>query len=96
MLFSKCHTIITPFPPLTLTHPNNLGRRYNGYFVDLYVRVGNTIAVRMYAALGYMVYRRVLEYYGEPLEDAFDMRKKMPRDLEGTSVIPLPAPTDGV
>jgi N-terminal acetyltransferase B complex catalytic subunit len=64
--------------------------------VDLYVRVGNTIAVRMYAALGYMVYRRVLGYYGEPMEDAFDMRKKLPRDKEGRSVIPLPAPTDGV
>lgn len=33
------------------------------------------------------MYRRVLDYYsGE--EDAFDMRKAMPRDTEGTSVKP--------
>ena len=68
--------------------------RYNGYFVDLYVRAGNTIAARMYTALGYSVYRRVLSYYQEPLEDALDMRKRCPRDVEGKSTVPLPAPTE--
>ncbi len=62
--------------------------------MDLYVRAGNTIAVRMYTALGYSVYRRVLSYYQEPLEDALDMRKQCPRDVEGRSIVPLPAPTE--
>jgi len=62
--------------------------------VDLYVRAGNTIAARMYTALGYSVYRRVLSYYQEPLEDALDMRKRCPRDVEGKSTVPLPAPTE--
>ena len=64
---------------------------YNGYFVDLFVRVSNSLAINMYTKLGYSVYRRVLGYYsGE--EDAFDMRKALPRDKEKKSVIPLPHP----
>jgi N-terminal acetyltransferase B complex catalytic subunit len=60
------------------------------------VRVGNAVAVRLYASLGYIVYRRVLEYYGGApggaLEDAFDMRKRLVRDETGESVVPLKAP----
>lgn len=37
---------------------------YKGFFVDLYVRCANHIAVEMYEGLGYSVYRRVREYYG--------------------------------
>jgi N-terminal acetyltransferase B complex catalytic subunit len=49
---------------------------YRGYFVDLYVRVSNEIAIGMYERLGYSVYRRVKDYYsgsrpGEKDEDAF-------------------------
>lgn len=45
-------------------------RSYNGYFVDLYVRVSNAVAINMYRKFGYNVYRRVLGYYsGE--EDAY-------------------------
>ena len=41
--------------------------------------------------LGYSIYRQVLEYYsGE--EDAYDMRKAMPRDVGKKSVIPLQRP----
>lgn len=43
---------------------------YNGYFVDLFVRESNALAITMYKNLGYTIYRRVLGYYsGE--EDAF-------------------------
>lgn len=43
---------------------------YNGYFVDLFVRVSNKTAIGMYKKLGYIVYRQVREYYsGE--EDAY-------------------------
>ena len=41
--------------------------------------------------LGYTLYRRVLGYYsGE--EDAYDMRKAMPRDVEKLSIVPLGRP----
>lgn len=63
------------------------------YFVDLFVRVSNTVAISMYKALGYIVYRTVLEYYsGDPDEDAYDMRKALSRDVEKKSVIPLDHP----
>ena len=37
---------------------------YRGFFVDLYVRCANSVAIDMYEKLGYSVYRRVREYYG--------------------------------
>jgi N-terminal acetyltransferase B complex catalytic subunit len=64
---------------------------HDAYFVDLFVRVSNAVAINMYRSFGYSVYRRVLQYYsGE--EDAYDMRKAMPRDVHGRSVVPLPHP----
>ncbi|EPQ07612.1 N-alpha-acetyltransferase 20, NatB catalytic subunit [Myotis brandtii] len=66
------------------------------FFVDLFVRVSNQVAVNMYKQLGYSVYRTVIEYYsasnGEPDEDAYDMRKALSRDTEKKSIIPLPHP----
>lgn len=65
---------------------------YNNYFMDLYVRPSNFNAVLLYKTLGYIVYRRVLGYYsGE--EDAYDMRKALPRDAAKKSMIPLARPT---
>jgi len=62
-------------------------------FVDLFVRVSNTIAVNMYKQLGYIIYRTVLEYYsGDPDEDAYDMRKALSSDVDKKSVIPLKHP----
>lgn len=37
---------------------------YKGFFVDLYVRCNNALAISMYEGFGYSVYRRVREYYG--------------------------------
>ncbi|KAG4073657.1 hypothetical protein HA402_000881 [Bradysia odoriphaga] len=63
------------------------------FFVDLFVRVSNKVAINMYTNLGYIVYRTVLEYYsGDPDEDAFDMRKSMSRDEFKSSMIPLQHP----
>jgi N-terminal acetyltransferase B complex catalytic subunit len=43
---------------------------YGAYFVDLFVRASNALAISMYKALGYVIFRQVLEYYsGE--EDAY-------------------------
>ena len=64
---------------------------YDGYFVDLFVRMSNAVAISMYHSFGYSIYRQVLEYYsGE--EDAYDMRKAMRRDTKKESVVPLKAP----
>jgi N-terminal acetyltransferase B complex catalytic subunit len=69
---------------------------YDAYFVDLFVRKSNKIAIAMYEKFGYVVYRRVLNYYsGSALtrdEDAFDMRKALPRDKNKESMIPLTKP----
>ena len=47
-------------------------KTYNGYFVDLFVRRSNDVAVQLYEKLGYVIYRTVLDYYsGENSEDAF-------------------------
>jgi N-terminal acetyltransferase B complex catalytic subunit len=66
---------------------------HKGNFVDLYVRASNFVAVSMYKKLGYVVYRRILNYYsGE--EDAYDMRKALLRqDPERRSEIPKLAPS---
>lgn len=53
---------------------------YNAFFVDLFVRSSNRLAINMYEQFGYSTYRRVLGYYsGELPEDALDMRKALPR-----------------
>ena len=71
-------------------------KRHNGYFVDLFVRPSNEVAINMYKSLGYIVYRRVLGYYSggadKDTEDAFDMRKAMPRDINKVTVVPLEKP----
>lgn len=43
---------------------------HNGWFVDLFVRPSNSIAIKMYRALGYDVFRAVERYYGAG-EDAY-------------------------
>ena len=65
----------------------------NCYFVDLFVRVSNKIAISFYNKLGYTVYRTVLQYYsGEQDEDAYDMRKALTMDVNKKSVVPLDSP----
>ena len=52
--------------------------RKDCFFVDLLVRVSNNVAVTMYEKLGYIVYRRVLEYYpGTKSEDAYGESKTL-------------------
>ena len=64
--------------------------------MDLFVRSTNTVAVNMYKQLGYVIYRRVLGYYEETVdqkkEDAFDMRKSLSKDPERKCMIPLEKP----
>mmetsp|Transcript_7307 Transcript_7307/g.30267 ORF Transcript_7307/g.30267 Transcript_7307/m.30267 type:complete len:174 (-) Transcript_7307:168-689(-) len=63
----------------------------DAYFVDLFVRVSNALAIGMYERLGYSVYRRVLGYYSGT-EDAYDMRKALRRDAHRASIVPLAHP----
>lgn len=63
------------------------------WFVDLFVRESNTRAVQFYRKLGYVVYRRVLGYYGGgDGEDALDMRKSLSRDRRKETMRPLGRP----
>lgn len=63
---------------------------YNAYFVDLFVRASNDVAIAMYKRFGYSVYRRVIKYYSSgPEEDAFDMRRALARDSACKSTVPL-------
>ena len=55
--------------------------RHNGFFVDLFVRKSNEVAIGMYQSMGYLIYRTVVGYYSGPEEDSYDMRKAMPRDI---------------
>lgn len=57
--------------------------QHNGWFVDLFVRPSNKIAVEMYTNFGYEIYQTVYQYYSSAdskNENAYDMRKSMPRD----------------
>jgi N-terminal acetyltransferase B complex catalytic subunit len=48
---------------------------YRGFFVDLFVRASNAVAIEMYRKLGYDIYRTVNKYYSSSLdhtgEDAY-------------------------
>jgi N-terminal acetyltransferase B complex catalytic subunit len=69
---------------------------YDGYFVDLFVRESNRVAIDMYSKMGYSVYRVVLDYYSSSElyqeENAYDMRKALKRDVKKKSIIPLKYP----
>ena len=68
-------------------------KRHHGWFVDLFVKPSNNIAVGFYRKIGYEVYRTVSGYYsdsnGKGGEDAYDMRKSMPKDVNGITSKPL-------
>lgn len=73
---------------------------HQAYFVDLFVRKGNTIAQQMYKNMGYIAYRTVLGYYQDGLpgsiqrEDALDLRKPLSKNAtrSTSAVIPLEKP----
>ncbi|KAI9471560.1 N-acetyltransferase 5 [Coemansia sp. RSA 989] len=69
---------------------------HNCYFVDLFVRPSNSVAVSMYEAMGYILYRQVIDYYMSdgvmPSEYAYDMRKALPRDVDKKSIVPVKHP----
>ena len=67
-------------------------KRHDAYFVDLFVRPSNKVAVGFYEKLGYRVYRTVTGYYSSndsASEDAYDMRVSLPKDETGELSVPL-------
>jgi len=80
-----------------MSHFEEASEKKHAYFVDLFVRVSNQVATKIYSRLGYTIYRTVLDYYvgygsGDADEDAYDMRKALSRDAEKKSMRPLNHP----
>ncbi|KAK4547016.1 hypothetical protein LTR36_001237 [Oleoguttula mirabilis] len=63
------------------------GDEHNAWFVDLFVRVENEAAIKLYKKMGYSVYRRITDYYNDG-SDAYDMRKPLKRDKQRKTVRP--------
>ncbi|KXL41723.1 hypothetical protein M433DRAFT_468652 [Acidomyces richmondensis BFW] len=62
-----------------------VGDEQDCWFVDLFVRVENIAAIKLYKKMGYSIYRRIIHYYNDN-EDAFDMRKPLKRDKNRKTV----------
>lgn len=56
------------------------GNSYNAWFVDLFVRESNRVAISFYNKAGYTIHRSIYGYYCYPSENAFDMRKSLDMD----------------
>ncbi|KAG0681847.1 N-terminal acetyltransferase [Pichia californica] len=75
-------------------------RPINAWFIDLFVKCSNKTAITLYEKLGYSVFRRVIDYYGNNNNntisinkkkinddvDAFDMRISLKRDVNNETV----------
>jgi N-terminal acetyltransferase B complex catalytic subunit len=63
---------------LLMNYLERISERHNAFFVDLFVRASNTVAIEMYRKLGYDIYRTVNKYYSSSLdqsgEDAYGNR----------------------
>ncbi|KAK1811778.1 N-alpha-acetyltransferase 20 [Friedmanniomyces endolithicus] len=64
-----------------------VGDEQDACFVDLFVRVENEAAIKLYQKIGYSIYRRITDYYNDD-SDAFDMRKPLKRDKQRKTVRP--------
>lgn len=60
---------------LLMNYLERVTERYHGFFVDLFVRASNAVAIEMYRKLGYDIYRTVNKYYSSSIdhsgEDAY-------------------------
>lgn len=66
---------------------------HDAHFVDLFVRASNGLAIGMCESFGCVKCRRVLGCHsGDDAEDAWDMRKALPRDKNKESTTPLDHP----
>lgn len=51
-----------------MNYLERVSEEHKGFFVDLFVRAGNNVAISMYKKLGYDVYRIVNKYYSSSNE----------------------------
>lgn len=63
------------------------GNAIGAQFCDLYVREQNLTAVGFYIKNGYSTYRKVIDYYVSPHENALDMRKPLAADADRSSIL---------
>lgn len=60
---------------LLMNYLERVTEGYRGFFVDLFVRASNAVAIEMYRKLGYDIYRTVNKYYSSSMdhsgEDAY-------------------------
>ncbi len=64
----------------------DVSERKKCYFVNLFVRVSNVVAVATYKKMGYVVYRIMSDYYtGMSNEDVYDMRRALSWDVDKIS-----------
>lgn len=73
----------------------NVSERKHCYFVDLFVRVSNQVAITMYKNIGYKIFRTIPSYYtgaSEEEESAYDMRRALSRDKDKSSEKPCTDP----
>ena len=70
-----------------MNYLERVSENHKAFFVDLFVRSSNSVAIEMYEKFGYNVYRTVNKYYSSSndsnAEDAYDMRKSLSRDTTG-------------
>lgn len=60
---------------------NICNKLYNTEFIDLFVRLNNNKAQLLYSKLGYINYRKIMNYYGDN-EHAYDMRLSCDKDKD--------------
>jgi N-terminal acetyltransferase B complex catalytic subunit len=64
---------------LLMNYLERVTETYNGFFVDLFVRASNAVAIEMYRKLGYNIYRTVNKYYSSSIdhsgEDAYGKKE---------------------
>ena len=68
-----------------MAHLEAASETVDAYFVDLFVRQSNDVAIGMYEGMGYSVFRTVKGYYcasgpNDDDEDGLDMRKPLAAD----------------
>ena len=51
-----------------MNYLERISEEHKGFFVDLFVRASNTVAIEMYKKLGYNIYRTVNKYYSSALD----------------------------
>lgn len=58
------------FARLLMNFLERVSENHKGFFVDLFVRASNNVAIDMYKKLGYEIYRTVNKYYSSSIDQS--------------------------